>query len=163
MNDKAVKRMALGGVMAALVFVMTYFPKVPVPITGGYIHLGDGMIFLASMLLGPVSIASAAIGSALSDLIGGYMTYVLPTFIIKGLMALVAWKLYKRGSCLRAVLAFSLAEAVMVAGYFIFEAFVSGVPAALGAIGPNLIQGVGGVVVGLLCMLVVPRLEKVIK
>ena len=40
---------------------------------------------------------------------------------------------------------------------------MTGVPAALGAIGPNVIQGVGGVVVGLLCMLVVPRLERVIK
>lgn len=163
MNDKAVKRMALGGVMAALVFVMTYFPKVPVPITGGYIHLGDGMIFLAAMLLGPVSIASAAIGSALFDPIGGYMAYVLPTFIIKGLMAFVACKLYKRGSSFRAAPAFVLAEAVMVAGYFVVEMFMTGVPAALGAIGPNVIQGVGGVVVGLLCMLVVPRLERVIK
>lgn len=56
-----IKRLTLGGVMAALVFVMTYFPKVPVPVTGGYIHLGDGAIFLAGMLLGPLAVASAAI------------------------------------------------------------------------------------------------------
>ena len=67
----SVKQLAVAGVMAALVFVMTYLPKVPVPITGGYIHLGDGMIFLGAMLLGPVGIASAAVGSALSDLVGG--------------------------------------------------------------------------------------------
>lgn len=163
MNDKSVKKLALGGVMAALIFVMTYLPKVPVPVTGGYIHLGDGMIFLAAMLLGPISIPAAAIGSALSDLVGGYMTYILPTFLIKGLMALVAWKLLNGTNWVRAAIAFTLAEIVMVAGYFAFEACVSGVPAALGAIGPNVIQGVGGVVVGLLCMLVVPRLEKAIK
>ena len=57
-----VKKLTLGGVLAALVFILTYFPKVPVPVTGGYIHLGDGAIFLASMLLGPLSIAAAAIG-----------------------------------------------------------------------------------------------------
>ena len=67
----SVKQLAVAGVMAALVFVMTYLPKVPVPITGGYIHLGDGMIFLGAILLGPVGIASAAVGSALSDLVGG--------------------------------------------------------------------------------------------
>ena len=89
MNDKQVKRLAMGGVMAALVFVMTYLPKVPVPVTGGYVHLGDGMVFLAAMLLGPVGVAAAAVGSALSDLVGGYMTYLLPTFVIKGAMALV--------------------------------------------------------------------------
>ena len=44
MNDRAVKKLALGGVMAALVFVMTYVPKIPVPVTGGYIHLGDGAL-----------------------------------------------------------------------------------------------------------------------
>ncbi|MGN1020325.1 MAG: ECF transporter S component, partial [Aristaeellaceae bacterium] len=37
-----VKQLTLCGVLAALVFVLTYFPKVPVPVTGGYVHLGDG-------------------------------------------------------------------------------------------------------------------------
>ena len=116
-----VKKLTLGGVLAALVFVLTYFPKVPVPVTGGYIHLGDGAIFLASMLLGPLSIAAAAIGSALSDLVGGYIPYVLPTLVIKGLMALVAWKLYVPRKPLRQLAAFALAEVVMVLGYFLFE------------------------------------------
>lgn len=163
MNDKQVRRLAMSGVMAALVFVMTYLPKVPVPVTGGYVHLGDGMIFLAAMLLGPMGVAASAVGSALSDLVGGYMTYLIPTFLIKGVMALVAWKLYKPGNWLQTALAFILAEVVMVAGYFAFEAVLYGVPAALGAVGPNAIQGVAGVVVGLLCMALAPRLKMVIK
>lgn len=163
MNDKRVRRLAMGGVMAALVFVMTYLPKVPVPVTGGYVHLGDGMIFLAAMLLGPMGVAAAAVGSALSDLVGGYMTYILPTFLIKGVMALVAWKLYKPGSWLQTIIAFILAEIVMVAGYFAYEAVLYGVPAALGAVGPNAIQGVAGVVVGLLCATLVPRLKSTVK
>ena len=166
MNTKdklSAKQLAVAGVMAALVFAMTYLPKVPVPITGGYIHLGDGMIFLGAMLLGPVGIASAAVGSALSDLVGGYMVYVLPTFIIKGLMALVAWKLYRKGSWVSAVVAFVLAEAVMVLGYFVFECFTSGAPAAAAAILPNVMQGVAGVVLGLVCVAVTPRMEKMMK
>lgn len=163
MNDRAVKKLALGGVMAALVFVMTYVPKIPVPVTGGYIHLGDGMIFLAAMLLGPQAVAAAALGSALSDLVGGYMAYLLPTAIIKGLVALIAWKCCRREHWLQTLVAFILAELAMVAGYFLFEAVMYGVPAAIGAVGPNMIQGLGGVVVGMLCRLAVPRLEKVIK
>lgn len=163
MKDTQVKKLAAGGVMAALVFVMTYLPKVPVPVTGGYVHLGDGMIFLAAMLLGPMGVAASAVGSALSDLVGGYMTYLLPTFLIKGAMALVAWKLYKPGHTLQTIIAFVLAEALMVAGYFVFEAVLYGVPAALGAVGPNAIQGVAGVVVGLLCSTLVPRLKTIVK
>lgn len=163
MNDRQVKRLAVGGVMAALVFVMTYLPKVPVPVTGGYVHLGDGMVFLAAMLLGPMGVAASAVGSALSDLVGGYMAYLIPTFLIKGAMALVAWKLYKQGHMVQNILAFTLAETLMVAGYFAFEAVLYGVPAALGAVGPNAIQGVAGVVVGLLCATLVPRLKQIIK
>jgi len=160
MKDKQIKTLALGGVMAALVFVMTYFPRIPVPVTGGYIHLGDGMICLAAMLLGPVSIAAAAIGSALSDLVGGYMIYVLPTLVIKGLIALVVWKVYRPGDWFRALIAFVLGEAVMVLGYFVAEAILFGVGTAAAAIGPNVIQGLGGVIVGMVCLPLVPRLKK---
>ena len=158
-----VKQLTLCGVLAALVFVLTYFPKVPVPVTGGYVHLGDGAIFLAALLLGPLGIPAAAIGSGLADLIGGYMLYVIPTVIIKGLVALVGWKLYKKGSWVSAVVAFVLAEAVMVLGYFVFECFTSGAPAAAAAILPNVVQGVAGVVLGLVCVAVTPRMEKMMK
>lgn len=158
-----VKQLTLCGVLAALVFVLTYFPKVPVPVTGGYVHLGDGAIFLAALLLGPLGIPAAAIGSGLADLIGGYMLYVIPTVIIKGLVALVGWKLYKKGSWVSAVVAFVLAEAVMVLGYFVFECFTSGAPAAAAAILPNVVQGVAGVVLGLICVAVTPRMEKMMK
>ena len=117
MKKLSVQKLTLCGVMAALVFVMTYFPKIPVPVTGGYVHLGDGAIFLSVLLLGPLGIPAAAVGSMLSDLIGGYMVYVLPTFLIKGLVALVAWKLCRKDQPLLALLSFLLAEAVMVLGY----------------------------------------------
>lgn len=150
-------------VMAALVFVMTYFPKIPVPVTGGYVHLGDGAIFLSVLLLGPLGIPAAAVGSMLSDLIGGYMVYVLPTFLIKGLVALVAWKLCRKDQPLLAMLSFLLAEAVMVLGYFLLEWALYGVASAAAAIGPNVVQGIAGVLIGMLCLLITPRLERVAK
>ena len=162
MKNLSVKKMTMAGVMAALVFVMTYIPKVPVAITGGYVHLGDGAIFLAALLLGPLGIPAAAIGSGLSDVLGGYMVYAIPTILIKGVVALVAWKLWKEGSWLRAALAFVLAEIAMVAGYFAFEAFMYGAAAAWAAVGPNCIQGIAGVVLGLVCHGLYPRMKRLI-
>ena len=163
MKNLSVKKLTMAGVMAALVFVMTYIPKVPVPITGGYVHLGDGAIFLSTLLLGPLGIPAAAIGSGLSDILGGYMVYAIPTILIKGVVALVAWKLWKEGSWLRAALAFVLAEIAMVAGYFAFEAVMFGAAAAWGAVGPNCIQGIAGVALGLVCHALYPRLKQLVK
>lgn len=163
MKNLSVKKLTLAGVMAALVFVMTYLPKVPVPVTGGYVHLGDGAIFLATLLLGPLGIPAAAIGSGLSDLLGGYMVYVIPTVIIKGLVALVAWKIWKEGSWLRAVIAFVAAEAVMVLGYFAFEAVMYGAVSAWAAVGPNCIQGLAGVIIGLVCHALHPRIKHLVR
>ena len=163
MKNLSVKKLTMAGVMAALVFVMTYIPKVPVPITGGYVHLGDGAIFLATLLLGPLGIPAAAIGSGLSDILGGYMVYAIPTIVIKGLVALIAWKFWKEGSWLRAVIAFVAAELVMVAGYFAFESVMYGTAAAWSAVGPNCIQGVAGVALGLVCHALYPRLKRLVK
>ena len=47
-----------------------------------------GMILLAAMVVGPLAIPAAAIGSALADLFSGYALYAPATFAIKGLVAL---------------------------------------------------------------------------
>ena len=159
----SVKKLTMAGVMAALVFVMTYVPKVPVPVTGGYVHLGDGAIFLSVLLLGPLGVPAAAIGSALADILGGYLVYVLPTMLIKALVALIAWKVWKENSWLRAVLAFLLAEAAMVAGYFAFESVMYGAAAAWAAVGANCIQGIAGVALGLVCHGLYPRMKRIVR
>ena len=159
----SVKKLTMAGVMAALVFVMTYVPKVPVPVTGGYVHLGDGAIFLSVLLLGPLGVPAAAIGSALADILGGYLVYALPTMLIKALVALIAWKVWKENSWLRAVLAFLLAEAAMVAGYFAFESVMYGAAAAWAAVGANCIQGIAGVALGLVCHGLYPRMKRIVR
>ncbi len=75
---------------AALIFVATYLIKIPNPATGGYSHLGDCMIFLAVVLLGrrDGSVA-AAIGGGLSDMLSGATAWVLPTLVIKYVMAMI--------------------------------------------------------------------------
>lgn len=84
------KKYVLTGLMTALVFVLTFTFKIPVPYTSGYIHLGDSMIYVSVLVLGPVFGAFASgVGSMMADLLAGYSHFALPTFIIKSLMALI--------------------------------------------------------------------------
>ena len=86
-NVPKLRKVAICGLMAAFVFVAT---QIRIPTAIGYINLGDPVILISSFILGPIAFFPAAIGSALSDLLAGYAQYIIPTFIIKGLMGYVA-------------------------------------------------------------------------
>lgn len=82
------RKLTYSALMMALVFVFTFTIKVPT--FTGYIHLGDAMVLLSGLLLGPLYGALAAgLGSMLSDILGGYVQWALPTLIIKGSMAFI--------------------------------------------------------------------------
>jgi len=87
------KDLAISGIMIALVFVLTFAIKVPVPFTRGYVHLGDSIIFISAILFGrKVGALAGGLGSALADLVGGYAYWAIPTLIIKSIMgALIGW------------------------------------------------------------------------
>ena len=149
MKKYNVKKLALGGMLSAVILVMTIGLHLPVPATGGYVHLGDGFIFLTAAMLGPYAALAAGIGSALADLLGGYFIYIPATFIIKAAMGLIAGKFAVQCSRLRRLIVFVIAELVMVLGYMAFEWVLYGGAAALGAVVPNLIQGAFGVILGM--------------
>ena len=154
-------RLALCGMMSALIFVATYFVKLPMVMTNGYVHLGDGFILLAASLLGWSAVPAAAIGSMLADLMGGYAVYLLPTFLIKGAVAAVAVvALRTRHEWLR-VLGLIAAEAVMVGGYFLVEwLFLGyGLAGASASLLGNAMQGLSGVVIGLLLIPLMKRIK----
>ena len=147
MNDKSVYRLTHLGLFAALIFVATYLLKIILPI--GYIHLGDGMILAGATLLGPTVWISAAIGSALADIMLGFSAYALPTFLIKGLVGFLAGVLLKRFPHFRgAMIVFVIVELIMVAGYFVTEGFMYGLAGAFPQLLPNLLQGASGVLIG---------------
>ncbi len=82
------KDLTVTAAAAALVFLTTYTFKIPAP--SGYTHLGDCMIFISVLLLGTKRGALAGgIGAALADALGGYTQYILPTFFIKAIMAVI--------------------------------------------------------------------------
>ncbi len=150
MHDR-LRKIIISALFAALTFCATFVIKIPTP-TGGYVHLGDSIVLLSGWLLGPVfGSLSAALGSALSDLIGGYSTYILPTFIIKGLMALLAWLMVRvvgKRSLVSIVLSGVISGTVMVAGYYLVEAIFLGYgfAGALVSVVPNIVQAVFGVI-----------------
>ncbi len=162
MRDERVKRMALGGLLSCLVLLATWQLKVLLPLGVGYVHLGDGVIFLSSMLLGNYAAVIASIGSVLADLLVGASAYIPATLIIKALMGLVAALLFRSGKHIRNLLAFALAEVIMVGGYFAYEIIISNWGLALTTIGPNLLQGAAGVVLGMAFSIYLPHLKKLI-
>lgn len=88
--NKSVLRLTYGGVMAALTLLATAIISLPVAVTNGYIHLGDGLVLSCGVVLGKKYGALAAgIGSALADVFLGYAAWALPTFLIKALMAFI--------------------------------------------------------------------------
>lgn len=152
MNNN-LKKLILAALFAALSCVATMSIRIPTPGTSGYIHPGDAIVILSGVILGPVwGFLAGGIGSALSDLIGGYFIYVPITFVIKGLVALAAGLLYQKvgknqKSRYIAVILGGVADIILVAGgYFVCESFIYGAGAAA-SIPANIIQGVGGLVI----------------
>ncbi len=96
MTSTKTKDIVMTALMAAIVFVATYLIRIPNPATGGYSHLGDCMIFLAVVLLGRRNGALAAgIGGGLSDFLAGAPIWILPTLVIKFIMAFIMGTIIK--------------------------------------------------------------------
>jgi len=163
-----IKQLTISGLMAALVLVGTMLIQVPTP-TKGYIHIGDSMVYLSGILLGPLagSIA-AALGSMLADMFSGYGIYAPATFVIKGLDALVVGYIYNKivsedAGTVKKLITFGtsvlLGGAIMVAGYLAYESVLYGFPtAALGIIG-NITQATGGGILAAPLMLALDRVR----
>ncbi len=107
---------------AALVYVATMFIHLPVPMTGGYVHIGDAFIYLAAAMLPmPYAMAAGAIGAGLADAFSGYVVYVLPTVIIKALLILPFSAKGDKIISLRTLVASIIASVIGVAGYFVAD------------------------------------------
>ena len=147
------KRIVTASMLAALCCVATMIIKIPSPLKG-YINLGDCVVLLSGWLLSPLyGFLAAGIGSALADVFSGYITYAPATFVIKGLMAIIAYfgfrLLHKRlGSFSSRIISGTLSEIIMILGYFIFEGFLYGFVPSLVNIPANAVQSVAGLIIG---------------
>ena len=68
-TNRQLRLMILTALFAAMTFALTFSVRIPMP-SGGYIHLGDAMIYLSACILPfPYAIAAAGIGGAqISDI-----------------------------------------------------------------------------------------------
>ena len=150
-------KIVLTALFAALICVATMLVQIPIPATGGYANLGDGVILICACLMHPLyAVIAAGLGSMLADVFAGYAAYAPATLVIKAGVSLIAALVYcrfARKHSLRAALpvmiaAFVLAESFMVLGYFFYEAVILGYgAAAAGGIVGNIAQGVVAVLV----------------
>ena len=133
---------------ASLIIVTTAYIKIPAPL--GYVHIGDSVIYLSSSVLpGPFSFLSAAVGGALADLLAGYPQWMPATAIIKSLNVLPFFlvRLFLNGKTKSEriintpnVLMLIPTASVTLGGYFIANMLMYGAGAAVAELLPNLLQ-----------------------
>jgi len=158
-----IRRIVLNGLMIALVFLVTYFTKIPGPV--GYFNLGDVVIIIAAVVLGKSSgFIAGAFGSALADILGGagYIIFAPITFLVKGLEGfLIGYIVHNLGNKLKIkeeitrIISIVSGCVFMVVGYFLGEAYILkifspefGLARALVDLPLNLVQGGASIAVG---------------
>ena len=119
-SDHKIKLIALTGVFAALVYVVT---MIHIPTGNGYTHAGDGVIYLAACLLPtPYAVAASAIGGALADGLSGFAEWLPATLVIKAITALFFSNKTKKIVCIRNILGVIPSLLLCVIGYSLYEA-----------------------------------------
>jgi uncharacterized repeat protein (TIGR04002 family) len=131
-TDSRIYNITLTGIFAALITIFTaYIGHIPVGAHGGYIHFGDGLIYLAAAILpAPYAMAAGAIGGGLADLLTA-PAWAIATIIIKALLVL---PFTNKGSTIlnkRNYIAPIIAYLISNTGYFIAEAVMFGIKTAL--------------------------------
>ncbi len=151
--------------MTAMVMIATTFFKIPN--TMGYIHLGDGFVLLAAIIL-PKKYACFAggVGAGLADIYGGYAVWAPWTLVIKIVMVLIVQLFFdfltKRASNGKHIakiagipfaelFAYVLAVLWTVSGYYVAQGFISGNWAApIADVPGNVLQAAVGSIIAIL-------------
>lgn len=132
-NRLSTKDLVLTALMIALVYLAGSIIKVPS--VGGFVHIGDCMVFLSVMVLGKKKGALAsAFGMLLVDLLGGYYMWAPFTFVIKGIMAYIVGVIIEKIGGKNAfesfkkeyIIGFIAGGIFMVIGYFIAGTILAG-------------------------------------
>ncbi len=160
------KNIVSASVFAALVFVLTFVVKIPS--VNGYINIGDAAVVLSGWFLPPLyAFLSSAIGSFLADIISGYALYAPATFIIKGVMAVLAYFVFEAISKITPklfarIISGAVCEGFMSLGYYIFEGFLFGFIPALSSMPGNMIQGLSSLLIAVILVTVLEK-SKIVK
>lgn len=165
------KKLVISALLCTLTTIATMIIKVPTP-TQGYIHIGDGLVLLCGIILGPVTGGLAAgIGSMLADILTGYFIYAPVTFLIKALAAFITGTFFhlmrKKDNKVttnyskQIILSGIAGSGVVTIGYFIYESVLYSIPAAAVGIYMNLLQNLFGIIIAVLLMPILIRIRDV--
>lgn len=152
MNERT-RKIVFNGIMIALVCMVTMVIQIPMPGTSGYINVGDSIIFISSILFGPITgMLAGGIGSMLADILSGYAHWAIFSLLIKGLEGYLVGILIKNNiKILRCILSTTIGVLTMVTGYFISGIILKGsVLISLGSVPANLIQGIVSMIIAIL-------------
>ena len=152
-KKSSLRLLVLTALFGAMIFAVTaYILHIPTPATGGYIHLGDALVYLAASILPvPNAVAAAAIGEALSDALTGSAVYAVPTFLIKAAMVFCFTSAGARILTKRNVLACVAAGLICIGGYYFTEVtLLHSFMAPVAEIPGNIVQASASAVIYLL-------------
>ena len=138
MKKNKINLMCMSSVFTALVFVVTAYLHIPT--NNGYIHVGDGLIYLAACLFPlPYAMAVGAVGALLADCLTGFAVWAPGSVVIKALLVLFFSRKEDKTVNLRNIIALFPAAILNIGGYYLYEALIygnfvsplSGIPASI--------------------------------
>lgn len=168
MEISKTKNLIIAALLAALTCIATMV--IQIPTLSGYIHLGDSLVILCGIILGPVTGGiSAGIGSMMADLLSGYfIPYGPATLLIKALAAFSAGYLFhglskssKLNINILVLLSGAVSGIIVVIGYGIFGIAVYGLSAGITTILPNFVQVSAGILGAFLLYPIISKIPDV--
>ncbi|MCR5485346.1 MAG: TIGR04002 family protein [Clostridiales bacterium] len=141
-SRKVILSTVSAAMLTALCVVLTVFAKIPFG-AGGYVHLGDMVIYLEAAILPlPYAIISAAVSGCFSDVVSGFATWAPFSLVIKALLVLPFTSKGTKLLCKRNYIAALVGIPITVVGYFFSEVIIYGNWGAYMSIPWNLLQAV---------------------
>lgn len=154
----ATRELTLMGLLVAIVFVMTYYIQIrlPIAVNGGLIHMGNVALFTVALVLGKKRGAMAgAFGMTLFDILSGWGAWAPYTFVVRGVMGYIIGGVSdSKGNNGKSMvfngLAIGLGSLWMIVGYYVSEVIMYGNwTAPMTSIPGNLIQLAIGAIVAI--------------
>ena len=165
---KKTLQLSIFALYMAIICIVTMFTKIPIPL--GYAHIGDSIILTFALFYGgKKGFIVGGIGSAMSDLLSGFPQWIIPTFIIKGIMAVIMASIARKkdGSyqiiSIRTFIGAVVSMLFMVCGYVCTGIFMEGFAAGIASAPGLLIKSVVNIIAFYIIAIVLDKIRKIEK